>query len=294
MGAGASGRTGRIETVYGVDFSGARDAGHTTWVAAAAVAPDGGDGPPLALTALDSLATLSGAADRQPALADLVRRIGASREALWAIGAPFGLPVEVLDEGATWPALLRWVGGWDEDAGYALGLWALGRARSLGGPGHIYRATDLAARTPFDAYHYRVIYQTFHGMRDVLRPAARVRETAILPFQHRRLARAARVVVETCQASTLKRLALPHQNYKQPEGGALTARRRRTRHTILEGLAPRILIPAPLRRRAMRDPGGDALDAVIAAVGAYDAYLRTDHAAVARDARFQREGYQYY
>ena len=280
-----------MRTVYGVDFSGARLAGHTTWVAEAAVV-DGGAG--LALTALDSLAALGGHAERAAALAHLVDRINGSRDALWAIGAPFGLPIEVLDAGASWPAVLRWVSGWDEDAGYALGLWALGRARSLGGPGHIYRATDRAARTPFDAYHYRVIYQTFHGMRDVLWPAARVRETAILPFHHRRLRGAHRVVVETCQSSTLKRLGLPHQNYKQPEGGALTARRRRTRHEILAGLAPHIAVPEPLRRRAMRDPGGDALDAVIAAVGAYEAYLRTDHAAVARDARYRREGYQYF
>ena len=293
MGAAAGGAAGRIETVYGVDFSGARLAGHTTWVAAARVEPEGA-APGLALTALNSLAELGGAAERPAALAALVRLIGGSRAALWAIGAPFGLPVEVLDEGATWPALLRWVGGWEEDAGYALGLWALGRARSLGGPGHIYRATDRAARTPFDAYHYRVIYQTFHGMRDVLAPAARVRETAILPFHHRRLARAERVVVETCQASTLKRLGLPHQNYKQPEGGPLLPRRRRTRVAILAGLATRVAIPAPLRRRIMRDPGGDALDAVIAAAGAHEAYRRTDHAAVARDERFRREGYQYF
>ena len=280
-----------MRTVYGVDFSGARLAGHTTWVAEAAVTDDGAG---LVLVALDSLAALGGQAERAAALAHLVERINASRDALWAIGAPFGLPVEVLDEGASWPALLRWVSGWDEDAGYALGLWALGRARSLGGPGHIYRATDRAARTPFDAYHYRMIYQTFHGMRDVLWPAARVRETAILPFQHRRLRGARRVLVETCQASTLKRLGLPHQNYKQPEGGALTALRRRTRHAILAGLTPRIAIPAPLRRRAMRDPGGDALDAIIAAVGAHEAFTTTDHRAVARDERFRREGYQYY
>jgi len=246
-----------LTTVFGVDFSGAKLAVRTTWVARTTVRKSG-DGPPLELHALDSLARLSGAEERGAALAFLVRAIGDSHDALWAIGAPFGLPVEVLDDGATWPALLRWVSGWDADAGYALGLWALGRARSLGGPGHIYRATDRAARTPFDAYHYRVIYQTFHSMRDVLAPAARVRETAILPFHHRRLSRARRVVVETCQASTLKRLGLPHQNYKQPEGGALTARRRLTRRTILAGLAPYVVIPASLRRRMMRDPGGDA------------------------------------
>jgi hypothetical protein len=284
----------RIGTVYGVDFSGARLAGLTTWVAEAAVGDGAGGAPGLTLTRLNNLAELGGSERRAEALAHLVERISGSHDALWAIGAPFGLPVEVLDEGARWPALLRWVRGWEEDAAYALGLWALGRARSLGGPGHIYRATDRAARTPFDAYHYRVVYQTFHGMRDVLWPAAQVRETAILPFHHRRLGGARRVVVETCQSSTLKRLGLPHQNYKQPEGGALTARRRRTRHEILAGLAPLVAVPDDLRRRVMRDPGGDALDAVIAAAGAWDAFGATDHAAVARDGRFSREGYQYY
>jgi uridylate kinase len=33
---------------------------------------------------------------------------------------------------------------------------------------------------------------------------------------------------------------------------------------------------------------------VIAAAGAWEAYRATDHAAVARDSRFSREGYQYY
>jgi hypothetical protein len=288
------GEAPRIGTVYGVDFSGARLAGLTTWVAETVVADAAGGVPGLTLTRLNNLAELGGSERRAEALAHLVARINASHDALWAIGAPFGLPVEVLDEGARWPALLRWVSGWEEDAAYALGLWALGRARSLGGAGHIYRATDRAARTPFDAYHYRVVYQTFHGMRDVLWPAARVRETAILPFQHRRLGGARRVVVETCQSSTLKRLGLPHQNYKQPEGGPLTERRRRTRHAILAGLAPHVAVPDALRRRMMRDPGGDALDAVIAAAGAWEAYRATDHAAVARDSRFSREGYQYY
>lgn len=282
-------RTRRFSTVYGVDFSGARLAGRTTWLARTEALRRAG---PLRLVELASLEQLSGSAERTPALAYLVRVIAASRGALWAIGAPFGLPVEVLDGGMTWPALLRFVRAWERD-GYDLGLWALDRARALGGPQHIYRATDRAARAPFDAYHYRIIYQTYHGMRDVLYPLTRVRETAVMPFHYRRLPRARRVVVETCQASTLKRLGLPHQNYKQPEGGALTALRRRTRRAILAGLAEHVEIAERHRRVIARDPGGDALDAVIAAVGARASWQRTDHAAVARDARYRREGFLY-
>jgi hypothetical protein len=159
-----------------------------------------------------------------------------SSAALWAIDAPFGLPIEILDEGTTWRQVLEFVERWEAD-GYDLGLWALERAKAVQGVMHIRRETDQAAKAPFDPYHYRIIYQTFHAMRDVAGPLSRVRETAVLPFQYRRLPRAVRVVVETCPSSTLKRLGLPHQNYKQPSGGPLTALRRRTRAAILAGLA---------------------------------------------------------
>ena len=292
---GAERRGGRrpFRTVYGVDFSGARLAGRTTWIARCDWRGRGG-ARKLRLLALDSLEALSGRAQRAPALRHLVERIAASRDSLWGIGAPFGLPIEVLDDGASWHDLVRLVRGYDEADGYDLGLWALARAKERGHAPHVYRATDAAARTPFDAYHYRIIYQTFHGIRDVLWPLSRVRETAIMPFQYHRLGRARRVVVETCQSSTLKRLALPHQNYKQPEGGPLSPRRRRTRRAILAGLDAHVEVGEGFRRRIARDPGGDALDAVIAAVGSAWGWRTADHRAVARDERYRREGFQYW
>ncbi len=138
-----------------------------------------------------------------------------------------------------------------------------------------------------------MFYQTFHGMRDVLGPLRRQPHTAILPFQYRRLPAARRVLVEACPASTLKRLGLPHQNYKQPAGGPLTAKRRRTRHAILEGLARHVAIGAAHRRVIMRNGGGDALDAVIAAVGGWTCWNEADHGSVARHPRYSREGKLY-
>ena len=294
-------RLPRLRTVCGVDFSGARLAGRTTWVARCAVVPlraRRAGVPPLRLESLDRLEALAGSAEREVALAHLVAMIRASSGALWAVDAPFGLPVEVLDAGTSWPDLVRFVGRWEEGA-YALGLWALDRGRALqaerggGGTMHLRRATDAATQAPFDPYHYRIIYQTFHGIRDVAGPLARVRETAVLPFQYRRVAAARRVVVETCPSSTLRRLGLPTRNYKQPEGGALAPHRRRTRRAILDGLAAHVSFAEADRRRMVRDPGGDALDAVVAAVGAYGAWRSVDHDAVARCGRTRREGFLY-
>lgn len=138
-----------------------------------------------------------------------------------------------------------------------------------------------------------MIDQTFHGMRDVLLPLTRVARVAVLPFQYRRLPTAKTAVIESCPSSVLKKLGLPHQNYKQPAGGPLTAIRRKTRHAILAGLEPYVDWEPRHLRTAMRNPGGDALDAVIAAVGGMIGWGRADHRAIARHARYPREGHLY-
>jgi hypothetical protein len=241
---------------------------------------------------LARLEDLCGTAERAEALGFLVELIGGSEGALWSLDFPFGLPVEVLGEGKCWAKQFEFIGEWGED-GYGAGLECVRRSKALCGAKHIRRLTDIEERAPFDPYHYRIIYQTFHGMRDVLAPLRRRRHTAILPFQYRRLSNARRVLVEACPASTLKRMGLPHQNYKQPEGGPLTPVRRRTRRTILDGLARHVLIPDGERRRIMRNGGGDALDAVIAAIGAARSWRDTDHRHVARHQRYPREGRLY-
>jgi hypothetical protein len=279
-----------FQHVYGVDFSGARLAGNNTWVAR--LEPLSRVPAGLVVTDLTCLHMLCGTAERGPALAHLVRMIAASEGALWALDFPFGLPIEVMDAGLRWPGQLDFLRAWGEDA-YGVGLECLRRARALGGPNHVRRLTDQESKTPFDCYHYRIIYQTFYGMRDVLGPLARVRRTAILPFHYRRLPGARRVVVEACPSSTLKRLGLPHQNYKESAGGPLNHRQRRTRHAILAGLARHVGISDHQRRIILRNPGGDALDALIAAVGGAQAWATADHARIARHPRYRREGRLY-
>lgn len=259
-----------VSTYFGVDFSGAARAGENTWVAR--VERRGRNG--LRLAGLADLESLAGTADRAPALAHLVSMIRASEDALWAIDFPFSLPHCLLPDGS-WKDLLAFCGTYDE-TGYHFGHWCLARAKKLGGRNHLPRLTDFASRAPFSCYHYRIAFQTFHGLRDVLLPLSSDTSTCIHPFQPRRLPRARRVVVEACPSSTLKRLGLPHQNYKQPAGGPLTSKRLRTRRRILDGLASLVDIPDAHCRTLMRNPGGDALDAVLAAVGAHHAWHRVE------------------
>ena len=161
--------------------------------------------------ALQCMEALAGVSEREQALAHLVDRIGTSTQALWAIDFPFALPIELSCMGCDFAAQLETTLGYPHNAS-EFGRWLLSEAKKLGGANHIRRLTDSEAKTPFDCYHYRIIYQTFHGMRDVLGPLRADPATAILPFQYRRLASARRVLVEACPSSTLKRLGLPHQN----------------------------------------------------------------------------------
>jgi hypothetical protein len=279
-----------FSSIVGVDFSGARLAGRNTWLASIEPAPRRRGRPAFKLTSLAPLEKLCGTAERAAALAFLVKLIADSERALWALDFPFGLPVEVV--GARWARQFDFLGEWGEDD-YGVGLECVRRAKLLGGPKHIRRLTDIEEKAPFDPYHYRIIYQTFYGMRDVLGPLARCRTTAVLPFQYAWLANANRAVLECCPSCVLKCLRLPHQNYKQPTGGPLTRVRKRTRHALLAGLAPHVEIAPTLRRTIMRNPGGDALDAVIAAVGTARAWHLSDHESIRGHPRYGREGHLY-
>lgn len=276
-----------FESVYGVDFSGAKLAGRTMWVARAEPRRSR---PGLALVELHRLDSLCGTAERAACLEHLVGMVNASTAALWGFDAPFGLPVELFRPGAAWREQFAFLAEWGDDA-YGCGVECTRRSKRIAGRLHIRRTTDSEAKAPFDSYHYRIVYQMFHAMRDVARPLSESPGTAVLPFQYRKLPRAKRVVVECCPASVLKALGLPHQNYKQPAGGPLTTKRRRTRHAILAGMGRLVRIGDRHRRVIMRNPGGDALDAVIAAAGALRAVRAADHAAIARHDRYPREGY---
>jgi Protein of unknown function (DUF429) len=271
-----------FSTVIGIDFSGAAQAGTNIWIAQAAYHQSR-----LVLSSLNSLETLSGSADRQPALACLVDFISKQNHALVAIDFPFGLPVEL--GWTTWDQQLAAVAGWKQGAS-EFGRECVRRAKLLGEKMHIRRSSDVETKTPFDCYHYRIIYQTFHGMRDVLLPLRSFSNLSILPFSE---SPKDVVVVEACPGSSLKRWGLPHQNYKQPAGGALTSIRRSTRKTILEFLKTKIAIDVKFERIAMRNPGGDALDAVIACVGSLEGVQSVSHADIYRHERYRHEGRVY-
>ena len=277
-----------LRRVFGIDFSGAAMSGQTAWAAETEVI---GDSDRLVLTRLNSLGKLAGDDSRLAVNDHLVRMISSSSETLWGMDFPFGLPIE-LGLGP-WNHQLKYVANFSGNA-KDLGRHLVQTAQALGHSMHVRRVTDRETQTPFDCYHYRIIYQTFHGMRDVLLPAAKNRSTCVLPFHYRRFDTPKRWIVEACPSSTLKRLKLPHRRYKQSAGKQPTEDQKSIRKTILKALTHPVdgfvdIKPA-LQKLMLHDPGGDALDSVLAAVGSFTDFVSVDHESILRHPRYSLEG----
>jgi len=110
-----------FESIYGVDFSGAKLAGGSIWVARIEPVIRKARPCPYLLTDLTCLEDICGTAERAASLAHLVRVILESRRALWAIDFPFGLPIEAAGPESTWSAQFDFLNEWGEDA-YGFGL----------------------------------------------------------------------------------------------------------------------------------------------------------------------------
>jgi hypothetical protein len=283
----------------GIDYSGAAQSGKTAWAAELLAEKPlrvRDQSPRLRLVSLRPLGALAGGDDRATVNRYLVDRISTQTETLWGCDFPFGLPIEL----PIGPPPSCWRDQLSHAIGFSGGAKDFGRElvkiseRELGTK-HVRRTTDRETQTPFDCYHYRIIYQTFYGMRDVLGKIAGRRSVCVLPFQYAKLIGpgADTIILEACPSSTLKRLKLPHQRYKQSGGKPPEESHKQVRRVIVKKLIRYVEISPHRRRVIMKDPGGDALDAVLAGLGSWLGYARADHRAIAEHDRYPREGFVY-
>lgn len=257
--------------IYGVDFSGAADAGANLWLAAGRatepalrvevcapaveVLADWYDGPPTT----DRDATLA-------ALRAFVRSLDAG--SVVALDVSFGVPAPVAGgalDADCWVDALDAVAAFDSATAFSdrcVG-WARGTGEVDGT--YVRRVTD-ELNGAFSPYHFFVKHQTYHAARTVLRPLVAGGDVHVLPMAAGEAGGARPILLESYPAATLEDLGLHRERYK---GGGAGERTRRERN--LDGLCDRGLglsdgFP---RERVLADEGGDGLDAVVAAFAAY-------------------------
>ena len=239
----------RFDRFIGVDFSGGRKAGDAIWIAEG-VAGSGG----LTIDSLRRARDLpQGGQDRAAALAALRGHLASREGALIGLDFPFSLPGDLIDA-PDWPGFARDFTTRHPDAEQ----FRASCRRRTGGK-ELKRRTDRRTATPFCAYNLRLYRQTYWGIAAVLAPLVGNGRVAIVPMQ--RQPGASVTLAETCPASTLKRLDC-YRPYKGRDPALTVSRRGILDRLRREGLR----IGEALAACAVEDRGGDALDAVIAAM----------------------------
>lgn len=260
-----------LRPAFGIDFSGAVDAGRKIWLAAGHLT-----GGTLTISSVRRAADLPGGSiDRAAALAALCAQlIAAAPNTVIGCDFPFSLPHSVIP----YPTWTDFLARFTDDYPSPAVLYEAGRGIKD------RRETDRLARTPFSPHNLRLYRQTWHGIAQVVRPLVLGGYAHASPMQQHDPHRPA--LIEVCPASTLKRLGLYH-SYKG-RGPMLTAARR-SLIDVLAGL--HVHLPDALHTILIEDTEGDALDAVLAAYAAAHADLTPSASALAGMAHL--EGWVY-
>ena len=248
---------GNLRKVYGVDFSGARDAGRRLWVAEGEL-----EGNTLRIVECRRADGLPGAGkSRERALVALREFIAGAGAGVFGLDFPLGLPLPLIGYDDWTAFVLAFPGNYPTPEAFRQ------HCRERAGGCELRRVTDTESKTPFSAYNLRLYCQTYFGIRDVIHPLVRDRQACVLPMQRPRPDRP--WLIEICPASTLKSHDLYPPRYKRAGEEAHAARA----HVLagLEATGSLHVSSDDLRSAILDDHHGDALDSVIAAFATFKA-----------------------
>lgn len=244
--------------IYGVDFSGAKNAGTKIWVTNAVTV-----GNTLGIEDCYQARDLPhSASERDRCLGALRSFIAVQKSCAVGLDFPFSLPRTLVKANSWQGFVLTFASRYPDPEQFREDC----RRSAVGPESQSKRETDIEAKTPWCAYNLRIYKQTYYGIRDVLAPLVRGGLAYVLPMQ-RDATPDKPWLLEVCPASTLQKRCLYLLPYKRSDKESMM---RRTR--ILDGLQQTSAISiesSTLRSKILNDSHGDALDSVIAALATF-------------------------
>lgn len=235
--------------IFGVDFSGAAEAGKKIWIASgreqagqllieqccrAAELPAGGRGRAVAYQGLRAL-------------------IAGQENAVFGIDVPFGIAAGFMGEAAWREFLIAFPSTYLTADSFRAGCRINAEGREA------RRVADHTPRTPFAPANLRLYRQTYHALADVLAPLVEGDQARVLPMQEPAVGKP--VLVEICPALTVRALG-PFGPYKGRTPAHAAQRAAILARFYGAGLAP---LDAGAGQRVLNDSEGDALDSIVAA-----------------------------
>jgi hypothetical protein len=239
--------------IYGIDFSGALDAGRKIWITLGMI-----KGGVLEIrNCRPGYSIPEGGKKLHDCLAALVKFIANHRNSIFGFDFPFGLPLAILENFGceTW---IQFIFSFSHKFGDPHDFKR--KCKELAGNREAKRITDYDSQTPFSPYNLRIFKQTYFGIKDVLNPLLQTGSACVIPMQQ--IIEDMPLLLEICPRSTLVKEEMAHKKYK-----GKTKEHLKNRRDILNRLKGRnVAIPRKgLQRVIIADAGGDALDSVIAA-----------------------------
>ena len=245
-------------TIYGVDFSGSKEACKKIWICESIPTEKG-----LLVNDCWNLKEKYENPTRDRSFEILTEFIASSPRAVFGLDFPFGLPKIIVDED-NW---IDFVKNFPENYSNPLELRQKchERALKLTGTKELKRSTDIEAKSPFCPCNLWLFKQTYYGINNVLCPLVIEESAKILPMEGRENSKP--WVLEICPASTLKNLNLYFTGYKGKDNTS-----KELREKILIRLKKEkhvIEIDPKVWKSSIENADGDALDSVIAAIATY-------------------------
>jgi len=266
--------------VFGIDFSGAKDAGNKIWIAKGVP-----EGSKLLVSECRKTRDLTNSGSRlKDCLPALVNLINSNCNAAFGFDFPFGLPLSLVRE-ETWEAfILGFTTRFDDPDDFK------GKCYSEAGNLELRRGTDNEACTPFSPYNLRLYKQTYYGISKILLSIVRDRSACILPFQEAVAGKP--WILEICPASTLKYLI---KKGVPPYKGSKEFHRDNRCQILVHVMKAGVIFGknTEIKDKIIADKGGDALDSVIAAIATFNALQNGDALIPDENGYWKIEGYVY-
>lgn len=256
---------GSPSAVYGVDFSGAKDAGKKIWIAEIEC-----DDEPVLIDCSPAAERFGVSTDRAVIHRALAGQLATLfDDAVVGLDFPFSIPQSLVHADDWETFLLEFPGTFVGPEDFRRRCKS--RAARLEGDTDEYKRACEKDHEGLPAYHYYLFKQTFYGIRDVLRPLVLSGAVRVPPMQSTDESRT--TVIETYPAGVLDELDAEkthRDKYKQSNEDSREKRQKNLE--VLEAQTQLVIDDSDhekLRRRILDDSEGDGLDAALAAYAAW-------------------------
>jgi hypothetical protein len=254
--------------IYGVDFSGAKDAGRKIWLSQGVLS----NGKIVINDSFRLADRPNFGRKREQCLIALREFIEKKRDCAFGFDFPFGLPGKICKDLGfdTWEKFIRkFPEKFDKPDNFKKLCW------KIAGNSELKRTTDEESLTPHSPYNLRMFKGTFYGIAGILYPLVNGGKACILPMQRYKPGKTG--VIEICPASTLKNEGIyrPYKKSKERNNTIIAEIKRDNRSSILNYLEKQgvIISSANIKNKIVTDDEGDGIDSIIAVYATFKARI---------------------